>query len=128
MNVFVTILNESLNEVKAEMALQSNEYEIVDFIVKKVKSYLGKSDSAPLWFQLVWNPRIQWSGINLNTMNSRTSEWASERALLSARCGSEASSVKQYEQTNERMAQYRTRRFPTQIFSPATLLFFFLFE
>ena len=42
MNVFVTILNESLNEVKEEMTLQSNEYEIVDFILKKVKSYLGK--------------------------------------------------------------------------------------
>ena len=42
MNVFVTILNESLYEVKAELALQSNEYEIVDFILKKMKAYLGE--------------------------------------------------------------------------------------
>ena len=41
MSMFLTIINDSLARVKADTELQSNDYEVVDFIVKKLKGVFG---------------------------------------------------------------------------------------
>lgn len=41
MTIFLTIIYDSLAEVKANMELQSNDYELVEFMVKKFKGIFG---------------------------------------------------------------------------------------
>ena len=41
MGMFLTIINDSLARVKADTELQSNDYEVVDFIYRKVKGVFG---------------------------------------------------------------------------------------
>jgi hypothetical protein len=41
MSIFLTIIGDSFTTVKENLALQSNEYEIVDFMWKKFKGVLG---------------------------------------------------------------------------------------
>ncbi|KAL5017875.1 hypothetical protein ScPMuIL_003597 [Solemya velum] len=48
-NVFVTILIEGFNVVRHDLTKQSNDYEIVDFMVERFRAYLkiGESGSSP---------------------------------------------------------------------------------
>ena len=40
-NMFITILNESIAVVTNDLSLQSNEYEMVDFIMSRFKMWMG---------------------------------------------------------------------------------------
>ena len=42
LNMFVSILNESFATVQDDLALQSNDYEIVDFMIHKIKVFFGR--------------------------------------------------------------------------------------
>lgn len=42
-NVFLTIINDTLAEVTSDVALQSNDYEIMDFVVHQIKLVAGAS-------------------------------------------------------------------------------------
>ena len=41
MSMFLTIINDALSRVKANAHLQSNDYEIVDFVWRKFKGVFG---------------------------------------------------------------------------------------
>ena len=41
MSIFLTIIGDSFTKVKEDTALQSNDYEIVDFMFKKIKALFG---------------------------------------------------------------------------------------
>lgn len=43
MNMFVSIIIENFKRVKRDNDLQSNEYEIIDFMIERIKSWLGVS-------------------------------------------------------------------------------------
>ncbi|XP_065660262.1 uncharacterized protein LOC136084073 isoform X2 [Hydra vulgaris] len=45
MNIFLTILNDAFTDVREELQLQQNEYEIIDFITGHFKAWLGWSSS-----------------------------------------------------------------------------------
>ncbi|XP_031568597.1 polycystic kidney disease protein 1-like 2 [Actinia tenebrosa] len=45
-NMFIGILSDSFNMVRTDAAAQSNEYEIVDFMVRKMSSLIGLSNVA----------------------------------------------------------------------------------
>ena len=40
-NMFLTILNESFKCVRGEMSLQNNDFEVVDFMLKKLKVFIN---------------------------------------------------------------------------------------
>ena len=41
-NMFVSILNETFGAVRADINKQSNDYEIVDFMLKNLRNWVGK--------------------------------------------------------------------------------------
>ena len=41
MSIFLTIIGDAFTTVKEDTALQSNDYEIVDFMWKKIKAIIG---------------------------------------------------------------------------------------
>ncbi|XP_076456106.1 polycystin-1-like protein 2 [Babylonia areolata] len=41
LNMFLTILNETFSAVRHDLSLQSNEYEVVDFMLHNLKNWLG---------------------------------------------------------------------------------------
>ena len=43
LNMFLSILNETFAAVRHDLALQSNEYEIVDFMLKNLRNWVGKN-------------------------------------------------------------------------------------
>ena len=42
-NMFLSIINDAFAEVRSDVEKQSNEYEIVDFMVHRLKENIGKS-------------------------------------------------------------------------------------
>ncbi len=42
LNMFISILNESFSAVQSDRSLQNNDYEIVDYMMNKLKAFFGK--------------------------------------------------------------------------------------
>ncbi|MEO1019807.1 MAG: hypothetical protein AAFY56_19265, partial [Pseudomonadota bacterium] len=40
-NMFVTILNEAFSDVRDDLTKQMNDYEIVEFVIRRLKSWTG---------------------------------------------------------------------------------------
>ncbi|XP_065660222.1 uncharacterized protein LOC136084058 isoform X4 [Hydra vulgaris] len=45
MNIFISILNDAFTAVRADLQFQTNDYEIVDFMIAQFKDWLGLHDS-----------------------------------------------------------------------------------
>ena len=48
LNVFLSIINDAFAEVCSDVEKQSNDYEIVDFIVHRLKETFGRADGHPI--------------------------------------------------------------------------------
>ena len=46
-NMFVTIINDTFSAVQHDIAKQSNDYEIVEFMLQRLEQYIGLPLSKP---------------------------------------------------------------------------------